>query len=109
MVAPNLRVVAAASLPMRGCLPSPCLRLQVLPTALTLSVTLLACWHLRLAVSPLDLARWAMSGQLPYLDCGREAGSVLVAYHSVLSKQQLLPSGMPTGRQWHSAVLLCNR
>ena len=69
---------------------------QALPLHTTLVVCLLACWQLREAVSPLDLARWALDGALPYLLPRPGALERVQAYRSVLHPSILTPPGVPT-------------
>jgi uncharacterized ParB-like nuclease family protein len=66
---------------------------QVLHLRHTLALLLLASWCQLEAVSPVDVLRWALDGQLPYLAFGVEEGQVLEQYGSILGRQLITPTG----------------
>ncbi len=66
---------------------------QTLPPAATLSLCLLACWQLREAVGPLDVIRWALNGQLPFLALADEGREAMEPFTSVLPHHFLDPRG----------------
>ena len=71
---------------------------QLLRPQHTLLLLLLACWRQQEAVSPLDVARWALDGRLPYLSFPAEEGAVLLQYRTVLGQQLTTPTGAPPWR-----------
>jgi hypothetical protein len=79
--------------------------LQTLPYSVTLSIVLLACWHQREAVSPLDLVRWTLNGELPYLDFPTRCRDALLQCQGVMTQGFLTPSGAPDPVMlYHEAV-----
>lgn len=72
--------------------PAPCC-LQLLRLQHTLFLLLLACYQQQEAVSPLDLARWALDGRLPYLSFGAQEGAALRQFRGVLGPKLLSPTG----------------
>lgn len=93
--------IIAQALPCSPDLPSalsiadcgaPCM--QALPYSVTLSILLLACWQLREAVSPLDIVRWSLDGELPYLTFGADEHALLDPHtRSIVSHAFLMPAG----------------
>ena len=70
-----------------------------------MSIVLLACWHQREAVSPLDLVRWTLNGELPYLDFPTRCRDALLPCHGVMTQGFLTPSGAPDPVMlYHEAV-----
>lgn len=68
---------------------------QALPPSLTLGLCFLGCWHCREAVGPLDLVRWALNGQLPYLRLAADSRGALEGFEKVLPLHFLDPQGEP--------------
>ncbi|KAL4428576.1 hypothetical protein ABPG77_008888 [Micractinium sp. CCAP 211/92] len=64
----------------------------------TLALLLLACWQQGEAASPLDMARWALDGHLPYLSFPAEEGAALQQYSSILGRGLVTPRGVPSPR-----------
>ena len=77
----------------------PSCRPQALPPSLTLSLCYLACWQAREAVGPLDVIRWALNGQLPYLRLAAESRDAMEAFAGVLPLHFLDPRG---GCMWRA-------
>lgn len=59
----------------------------------TLALLLLACWQQGEAGSPLDVARWALDGHLPYLSFAAVEAAALQHYKAVLGRRLMTPSG----------------
>ena len=75
---------------------------QALPLSALLSVCFLACWYCREAVMPMDLLRWAASGELCYLNMAEVVRPVReAAGESALPENTVRPLGK------HRASLLC--
>ena len=66
---------------------------QALPLSTTLSISLLACWHAREALNPLDIGRAALDGKLPFLDFAKDNKEALQPFSNVLARSLLAPSG----------------
>ncbi|GAB4816552.1 hypothetical protein N2152v2_003598 [Parachlorella kessleri] len=83
---------------------------HALPPGVTLSLCFLACWQLREAVSPQDLVRWALNGQLPFWELARLSRAAVEEYAAVLPLAFLDPRGVPSPtRVWDEAVLIAAR
>lgn len=61
-------------------------RPQLLSLRHTLALLLVAAWRCGEAVSPIDVARWALDGRLPYLAFAAEEGAQLEQYTSTLGR-----------------------
>lgn len=70
-----------------------CTCMQALPSAFTLSLLLLACWQAREPVSPLDIVRWALNGELPFMTFAADSRDLLEPFPTLLTPGFLLPAG----------------
>lgn len=69
--------------------------LQALPLDTLLTVCFLACWQCREAVLPMDLLRWAASGELPYLNMAEVVRGVRESVGAIsLPEHVVKPQGM---------------
>jgi hypothetical protein len=77
----------ALSVFLPSCLPPPPHPTkQLLSLRHTLALLLVAAWWQGEAVSPIDVARWALDGRLPYLAFAAEEGAELEQYNSILGR-----------------------
>jgi hypothetical protein len=67
--------------------------LQMLHMRHTLELLLLACWQLGEAASPLDISRWALDGQLPYLNFAAVEGTQLAQFRNILGPDFIIIKG----------------
>ncbi len=67
---------------------------QILPPRDTLVIAFLACLHLREAVTPMDIARWALDGDLPFLDLPSRSKALLAAKQGVPLPAQALQASL---------------
>lgn len=92
-------MLSAATLPVDVAAPPLAANLQALPSSFTLSLLLLACWQAREPVNPLDIVRWALNGELPFLSFAADSRDLLEPFHLVLTAGFLIPTGTP-GTSW---------